>query len=103
MPLSNGSTTVRLLGFNKIYSLNHSTNQSVVQGFQTGPCSSLLTSGDMKSHTNKTWNSEQLVHMSNALGRSYMPGLQTTKVANSDRWIAQRPIRVSALIGQAYL
>lgn len=57
----------------------------------------------MKNQSNKTWNSEQLVQMSNALGDGYMPGLKTTQAANGDRWTAQRHIQASALMGQAYL
>lgn len=57
----------------------------------------------MNSQSNKTWNSEQLVQMSNALGGGYLPGLKTTQAANSDRWTAQRHIQASALMGQAYL
>ncbi|MGB3309697.1 MAG: hypothetical protein WA939_22810 [Nodosilinea sp.] len=57
----------------------------------------------MKSQTNKTWNSKQLVQMSNALGGGYMPGMQTTQSVNRDRWTAQRHIQASAMMGQAYL
>ncbi|MGG6237781.1 hypothetical protein ACQ4N7_04000 [Nodosilinea sp. AN01ver1] len=57
----------------------------------------------MKNQAHKTWNSEQLVQMSDALGGGYVPGMQASKSANGDRWTAQRHIQVSALMGQAYL
>jgi hypothetical protein len=57
----------------------------------------------MKNQANKNWNSEQLVKMSDALGGGYMPGMQTAKSANGDRWTAQRHIQASAMMGQAYL
>lgn len=60
----------------------------------------------MKNQASNTWNSEQLVQMSLALGGGYMPGLQATKSTKSvkgDRWTAQRHIQASAMMGQAYL
>ena len=57
----------------------------------------------MKNQTRKTWNSEQLVQMSHALGDGYVPGMQTTKSISNDRWTAQRHIQASVLMGQAYL
>ncbi len=57
----------------------------------------------MKTQTSKTWNTEQLVHASEALGSAYIPGMNKTKAANGDRWTAQRHIQASMMMGQAYL
>lgn len=57
----------------------------------------------MKTQTNKTWTTEQLMNMSDAMGGGYMPGIQMAKTASRDRWTAQRHIQASTMLGQAYL
>ena len=57
----------------------------------------------MKTPTNQTWTTEQLVQLSQSLGGGYMPGTQPSQAASGDRWTAQRHIQASALRAQAYL
>lgn len=57
----------------------------------------------MNNQADKTWTTEQLLQMSNALGGGYMPGLKGAKAAGGDRWTAQRHIQASIMRSQAYL
>ncbi|WP_017297139.1 hypothetical protein [Nodosilinea nodulosa] len=57
----------------------------------------------MNNQASKTWTTEQLVHMSDALGGGFMPGSQELKAASRDRWTAQRHIQASTLRSRIYL
>lgn len=57
----------------------------------------------MSNQTRKTWTADQLVRFSNALGNSYIPGINGSNAAGDDRWTTKRHIQASMLRGQAYL
>lgn len=57
----------------------------------------------MSNQTRKIWTADQLVHFSNALGNSYIPGINGSNAAGDDRWTTKHHMQASMLRGQAYL
>lgn len=57
----------------------------------------------MKTQASKTWTTDQLIQMSDALGNGYMPSTNAAGGTTGDRWTAQRHIQASTMRSQAYL
>jgi hypothetical protein len=57
----------------------------------------------MATQSSRAWTTNELVNLSNALGRGYGVDGQGRQGADGDRWTAQRHIQTSLMRGQAYL